>query len=46
MRRELAELAITTLLSREFDQDTERAKLAARQGSVFIHQRSTTGDRS
>lgn len=32
-------MAITTLSSREFNQDTSRAKRAARQGPVFITDR-------
>jgi len=32
-------VAITTLSSREFNQDTSRAKRAARQGPVFITDR-------
>jgi prevent-host-death family protein len=32
-------MAITTLTSREFNQDTSRAKKAARQGPVFITDR-------
>jgi prevent-host-death family protein len=34
-----AKLAVTTLTSREFNQDTSRAKKAARQGPVFITDR-------
>ena len=33
-------MAITTLSSREFNQDTGRAKTAARSGPVFITDRS------
>jgi hypothetical protein len=35
----VAEVAITTLSSREFNQDTGRAKIAARNGPVFITDR-------
>lgn len=34
-------MAITTLSSREFNQDTSRAKKAAAQGPVFITDRGT-----
>jgi hypothetical protein len=34
-------VAITTLSSREFNQDTGRAKLAARNGPVFITDRGS-----
>jgi hypothetical protein len=34
-------MAITTLSSREFNQDTGRAKLAARNGPVFITDRGS-----
>jgi prevent-host-death family protein len=33
------EMAVTTLTSREFNQDTSRAKKAARRGPVFITDR-------
>lgn len=35
-------MAITTLSSREFNQDTGRAKKAARKGPVFITDRGRT----
>lgn len=35
-------MAITTLSSREFNQDTGRAKKAARKGPVFITDRGKT----
>jgi prevent-host-death family protein len=35
----VAEVAITKLSSREFNQDTGRAKIAARNGPVFITDR-------
>lgn len=36
-------MAITTLSSREFNQDTGRAKIAARNGPVFITDRGRPG---
>jgi PHD/YefM family antitoxin component YafN of YafNO toxin-antitoxin module len=36
-------MAITTLSSREFNQDTGRAKIAARRGPVFITDRGRPG---
>jgi len=36
---EMSSLAITTISSREFNQDTSRAKQAARNGPVFITDR-------
>ena len=35
-------MSITTLTSREFNQDTSRAKKAAEHGPVFITDRGTT----
>jgi PHD/YefM family antitoxin component YafN of YafNO toxin-antitoxin module len=40
---EVVEMAITTLSSREFNQDTGRAKTAARSGPVFITDRGRPG---
>jgi PHD/YefM family antitoxin component YafN of YafNO toxin-antitoxin module len=37
------DVAITTLSSREFNQDTGRAKVAARSGPVFITDRGRPG---
>jgi PHD/YefM family antitoxin component YafN of YafNO toxin-antitoxin module len=39
----VTEVAITTLSSREFNQDTGRAKNAARSGPVFITDRGRPG---
>jgi prevent-host-death family protein len=37
--KEVVDVAVTTLSSREFNQDTGRAKIAARSGPVFITDR-------
>jgi PHD/YefM family antitoxin component YafN of YafNO toxin-antitoxin module len=41
--KEAVDVAVTTLSSREFNQDTGRAKIAARNGPVFITDRGRPG---
>lgn len=40
---EVVDVAVTTLSSREFNQDTGRAKIAARSGPVIITDRGRPG---
>lgn len=40
---EVVDVAVTTLSSREFNQNTGRAKIAARSGPVFITDRGHPG---